>query len=348
MLLSPRLKGKRLADLCHRLAISTESGIDIRKTWQREAQHTSGGVAEAFRTVSEGVEGGDSLASSLARTGKLFPRLFLEMVHVGEQTGGLAEVLHRLSNHYQRQHEMGRSLMAGLAWPLLELAAAVFIIGALIGILGALDLRRVNGEPVDILGFGVTGMGGVLLYIQILVVIAAIVAALVVAAKRGALWIKPVQRLAMHLPGIGSCLQKICLARLTWALHLTLNVEIDLRRLVPLVLRATGSDYYIRWTKPITELVAAGDTLHEAFASAGIFPPHFLDALAVAEESGQIVESMSRLSKQYEEEATTAMKTLTTIFGFLLTGLVLVTIGVMVIRLFQVIYIDQINDALNM
>jgi len=348
MLLKPRLNGKPLADLCHRLAISSESGIDIRQTWKREAQHARGGVAEAFALVRQGIERGDSLTDSLAATGSLFPRLFLEMVDVGEKTGGLAEVLHRLSNHYQRRHEMGRSLMTGLAWPLLELAAAVFIIGALIGVLGALDLRRSNDEPVDILGLGATGMQGVLVFIQIVAVVAAMVAGLVVAAKRGVLWIKPVQRLAMHLPGIGPCLEKICLARLTWALHLTLNVEMDLRRLAPLVLRATGSDYYTRWSQPITELVAAGDTLHEAFASAGVFPHHFLDALAVAEESGQIVESMSRLSAQYEEEAQSAMRTLTTIFGFLLTGMVLVTIGVMIIRLFQVIYIDRINDALNM
>ncbi|MEN1681922.1 MAG: type II secretion system F family protein [Planctomycetota bacterium] len=347
MLFEKRLNGKPLADLCHRLAISTESGIDVRRTWEREADSARGGLRDAFTTVRDGVSRGDTLAESLARTGKRFPRLFLEMTEVGEQTGSLAEVLHRLSDHYQRRHEMNRSLMAGLAWPLMELAAAVFIIGVLIAVLGALDLKRLNGEPIDVLGIGATGSGAVFVYLQLVTAIGLAVGGLIFAARRGVFWVSPLQRLAMDLPSIGPCLQKIALARLTWALHLALNVEMDLRRVVPLVLRATGSDYYTRWSRQITRLVAAGSPLHEAFAAASVFPVHFTDALQVAEESGQIVESMGRLSKQYEQEAQSAMATLSTVFGFLLGGGVMVLVGVMIVRLFQVIYVDAINDALN-
>lgn len=348
MFLSPQLRGKRLADLCHRLAISTESGIDIRQTWRREAEHARGRVGQAFTSIRSAVEQGQTLADAVAACGDLFPRLFIEMVHVGEQSGSLAEVLHRLSDHYQRSHTMRRSLRTRLAWPMLELGAAIVIFGGLLAIIATLDLRRVNGKPLDPLGLGFTGMSAVVVYIQVLVVLGLILAGLIIAYRRGWLMFAPVERLIMQLPSIGTALQKICLARLAWALHLTLNVEIDLRRIVPLALSATGSSYYTRWSGHITDLVAAGTPLSEAFAAAGIFPDHFIEALYVAEESGQIVESMARLSRQYEEEADDAMSTLTTIFGFLLTLVVLGVIGVMIIRLFQVVYLDGINDALNL
>ncbi len=70
----------------------------------------------------------------------------------------------------------------------------------------------------------------------------------------------------------------------------------DLRRVVPLALRATGNDHYIQHTDQIVADVAAGHPLHLAFARSGAFPATFIDALAVAEESGQTVESMGRLS----------------------------------------------------
>ena len=38
MSLSPRISSKDLGELSHRLAVETESGIDIRRTWQREAE----------------------------------------------------------------------------------------------------------------------------------------------------------------------------------------------------------------------------------------------------------------------------------------------------------------------
>ena len=70
-------------------------------------------------------------------------------------------------------------------------------------------------------------------------------------------------------------------------------------------------------------------------------------ALAVAEESGQLVESMGRLSRRYEEEAESAVKTLATIFGFLIALLVMTLITLMIFRIAS-FYLGTINEALEM
>ncbi|MEM6331104.1 MAG: type II secretion system F family protein [Planctomycetota bacterium] len=342
-----RLTGKRLADLCHRLAVSADAGIDTRRTWKREADNARGALAEAFTAVRDGVASGETLTDSLLKTRGVFPRLFLEMTRVGEQTGSLAEVMHRLSDHYQRGHEMRSELIARLRWPVLQLIAAVAIIGLLLVVFAGLGLQRLNGEPIDVLGLGVTGYGAVRLYVLMLVVAGGAVALSVAAVRRGWLWGKAVQQLAVRLPVVGPCVESICMARLTWALHLTLNTETDLRRLVPMVLHAAGNDHYTRWSKAITDRVAGGTPLHEAFASTGAFPTHLLDALQVAEESGMIVESMARLSQQYEQESQHAIAGLSTALAFVIGLTVMAAIGAAVIRLFQVVYLDMINDALN-
>ncbi|MEM8865651.1 MAG: type II secretion system F family protein, partial [Planctomycetota bacterium] len=164
-----RLSGKPLAELCHRLAISAESGIDIRRTWEREAANATGGLKATFRLVRQGVEQGDTLTESLSKANEVFPRLFLKMVEVGEKTGCLPEVLHRLSAHYQHQHEMGASLRASLAWPCLQLLMAVGVIGLILVVFASLGTTRINGEPLDLLGFGVGGWAAVTLYVQILI-----------------------------------------------------------------------------------------------------------------------------------------------------------------------------------
>jgi type IV pilus assembly protein PilC len=185
-----------------------------------------------------------------------------------------------------------------------------------------------------------------LIYLNFLIVLGLCGAGLVVAMRRGVLWTRPLQRVLMRLPVIGSSLEKIALARLAWALHLTMNVEMDLRRVVPLVLRAAGSDHYIRHTDQIVADVAAGQPLHVAFARSGAFPSTFVDALAVAEESGQIVESMDRLSKRYEEEAETAVKALAVAFG---TVVALLVMGIIVLMIFRLagFYFGTINEALK-
>jgi type IV pilus assembly protein PilC len=345
MCLRPRLSNRDLTALCHRLAVETEAGIDIRRTWQRESQSARGRFRRHFAHVRDAVASGESLSLAMAGTGRVFAPLFLEMVHVGEETGTLGKVFHRLSAHYRRQVEAQRIFLGAITWPMLELALAVLVIGVLIWVLGVIADR--GGQPIDILGFGLVGTRGLVIYANFVVAVALCVAGLVVAVRRGWLWTRPLQRALLHLPGIGPALQRIYLARLAWALHLTLNVAMDFRRLVPLALRATGNDYYIRHTDQITRDVAAGQPLHVAFAASGAFPTDFLDALAVAEESGELVESMDRLSRRYEEEAEAAVRTLAVIFGFLVAVAVMALIAFMIFRIAG-FYLGTINEALEM
>jgi type II secretory pathway component PulF len=344
MLPQPQLTNKALVELCHRLAVETDAGVDIRRTWQREAESARGRMQPYMAQVRDAVAKGESLSVALAGAGTVFPPLFREMAQVGEQTGTLGRVFRRLEAHYRRQVQAQRIFLGAIAWPMIELALAILVIGALIWVLGVISRR--GGQPVDVLGFGLVGTRGLFIYINFLIVVGLCVTGLVIAMRRGMLWTRPIQRALMRLPGIGSSLEKIALARLAWALHLTLNVEMDLRRVVPLALRATGSDHYIRHTNQIVADVAAGHPLHEAFARSGAFPSRFIDALAVAEESGQTVESMDRLSNHYEEEAESAVKALALVLGVLVG---LVVMGMIIVMIFRLagFYFGTINDALK-
>ncbi len=345
MLPKPRISNKALADLCHRLAVETDSGIDIRRTWQREADSATGRLKPYLAQIRDAVTRGGALAPAMASTGSVFPQLFLEMVHVGEQTGTLGRVFKRLEEHYQRQVRAQRAFLAGIAWPMIELAFAIVVIGVLIWVLGIVAKRN-HGEPIDILGFGLIGNRGLFIYINFVIAVALCVAGLIAAMRRGVLWTRPLQRALLRLPGIGPCLEKLALARIAWALHLMLNVEIDLRRMLPLALRASGSDHYIQHTPQVTADVASGLPMHVALSRTHAFPARFLDALAVGEESGQAVESMGRLSDQYEQEAESAIKTLAVIAGF---GVWILVAGVIVWLIFHLagFYIGTINSLLK-
>jgi type II secretory pathway component PulF len=346
MLFQPQLSNKSLAELCHRLSIETDSGIDIRRTWQRETDITRGRVRPYIASIRDAVARGETLSEALKSTGHVFPPLFLEMTRVGEQSGTLSKVFSRLETHYRRQVRAERIFLGAIAWPMIELAFAVLVIGALIWILGAVAQRN-NGQPIDVLGFGLVGTPGLIVYIIFVTIVAFGVTSVVIAVNRGMLWTRPLQRALIQLPAVGNALQRIALARIAWALHLMLNVDLSLRRIIPLALRSTANDYYIRHTNQIVNVVTAGEPLHVAFASSHAFPSEFIDALAAAEESGRIVESMDRLSTRYEEEAEAAVKTLATVLGFAVGACVMAIIVFMIFRLAN-FYIGTINDAVKM
>jgi type IV pilus assembly protein PilC len=345
-MLQPQLSNKALTELCHRLAVETESGIDIRRTWKRETESARGRFQPYFAGVRDALARGDSLSVALSRTGTVFPPLFLEMTHVGEQSGTLGKVFHRLEAHYRRQVQAQRIFLGAIAWPMIELTFAIVVIGILIWVLGIIASRN-HGQAIDILGFGLVGNRGLLIYTMFIIAVGLCIFGLVVAVKRGKLWTRPLQHALIRLPAVGGAIERIVLARIAWALHLTLNSAMDLRHVVPLVLRTTGNDYYIRHTDKIVKDVTAGDPLHMAFSRSGAFPTDFIDALTVAEESGRTVESMERLSNRYEEEAEVAVKTLATVFGFFVAAIVM---GIIVLLIFRLagFYFGTINDALKM
>ncbi len=344
MLLKPQLSNRALVELCHRLAIETDSGIDVRRTWQREAEMARGRLHPRFASIRDSVAHGDSLAAAMSKTGRLFPKILLEMVAVGEDTGTLGEVFRRLEAHYRRQVQAQRIFLGAIAWPMIQLVFSIFVIGVLIWVLGMIPTR--GGEPIDPLGWGLIGTRGLIVYLLVVGAILGSVAAVVIALQRGALWTRPLQRFLLSLLGVGTALQKIALSRLTWALHLAMNVDMDIRRVVPLVLRATGNDYYMRHEQQIVADVATGLPLHAAFQRSGAFTADFIDALAVADESGRMVESMERLSQRYEAEAELAIKSIAVVLGLLVALLVMVLIVFLIFRLAG-FYIGTINDAVN-
>ncbi len=335
-----RLSGKRLADFSHRLAVAGEAGVDVRRTWQREADNSRGKIHDDLQAISNAVKSGGSLSDAAEATGDTFPSLWRDMLGIGEKTGQLPEVLHRLSGHYQFQYELGRTFLGLIAWPVIQLGLAILIVGLLIVILGLI------GGKVDPLGWGLIGFQGAAIYFSIVGVIGAALLAIVLAIRRGAIWIEPIQKLVTSTKWLGTAIQNVCLAKIAWALHLTLNVEMDLRQLVPLVLRASGNAYYTQHTDQMVADITVGRSLYETFLRTHAFPPTFLDALQVAEESGQISESMARLTSAYEQEARSGMQTIAHIASFAVWACVTAIIVFMIFRLFF-FYLNTLNAALD-
>lgn len=337
MFTSKRIGMKPLAQFCHDVGISLEAGIDLRKALARESERGNFTKQRWMAQVRQRIEDGGTLAEGMIETVGYFPRLVCEMVALGEATGKLDAVLLRLADHYNGQLRLRRVFLAGIAWPMIQLAAAVFVIGLLIWILGFIG-------NTDVLGFGLTGTAGLIKYVVFVATVAAIIAVFVRGAMRGSLWRRPVQRLLMRVPALGKNLETIALSRIAWTMSLTFNSSMDARRAIQLSLASAGNARFTDQTKQIEGDIMAGHPIHKALRNTGVFPVEFLDAIAVGEESGRLAESMERLAENYRERATSAFGVLTVIAGFLVWAMVAAVIIFLIFRLAG-FYFGMINDA---
>ncbi len=343
---SSRIRLKPLAQLCHRLATATRAGIEDRKIWHDEAQRGSQSQRATVARIRDEIASGSSLGEALAATGSFFPPLFRQMLEVGETSGQLGRTYSRLAEHYDRTLTARRAFMGRLAWPMMQLGMALAVIGLLIWIMGLLPINTGSkGVQADMLGFGLIGTRGLIIYINVLVVIAIGILLVWESARRGVMWTRRLQRLALRIPVIGGALKTLALSRFTWALQLVLDTPMDLRRALPLALEVAGNDYYACHGPSVAQRIQAGQDIHASLSATDVFPADLLDSIAVGEESGRLVEVMERQSAEYQERAAVAISILAQIAGYAIWLLVAGFIIMMIFRLFS-FYTQQIYDLL--
>jgi type II secretory pathway component PulF len=345
MLFEPRIGLKPLAALCRRLALSLGAGVDVRTVWLRETNSARGPGRRRFSEVSDAVAAGGSMSDGLKQTGGYFPLLFRELVQVGEMTGHLPEVFRQLADNYEHQLKLRRAFVSSLTWPLIELTLALSVVGLVIWLMGAIPTLAKN--KTDLFGLGLTGTTGLITYLTFLAMVAGAGFFVYQAMVRGLLWVAPLQVAIMKVPKLGGTLETLAMARLSWAMHVTLNSGMDLRPAMKMSLQSTHNALYTRHIDRVLADIRQGREIHEALSATRVFPIHFIDAVQVGEQSGQLVESMQNLSGQYQDEARVAMNTLTVLLGVAVMALIA---GIIIFFIFRVFgfYLNSINDALNM
>jgi len=344
MLFSARISTSNLVDLCNRVGNQLHAGVDARRVWRREAERTYGIQRLRMETIAEGVERGLSTSDAINSTGEYFPLLFRQMVELGDATGHMDRIFKELAGQYQQRIQMQRSFLAGILWPMIQLTLAILIVGLLIFVSGI--VTEMTGQKFDMLGLGLIGTKGAIEFFAIVGVVIFGLWATYLLWSRGKFSFLPLDRFVMNIPGIGTSLRTLALARMAWTMALTLGGGMEIRRLMRLALMSTQTQYFTRFIPQVDQELLRGEEIHDILRRTHSFPNDFLDVVETGEMAGTLTESMERLAEVYQDRARSALAMLVTIAGFLVWLLVAALIIALIMKIFMT-YLGGINDALN-
>ena len=117
-----------LARFARNLGTMMKSGVPILQSLDIVSSTTGNVVLErAIRDVQESVRTGESLAAPLANH-PVFPPMVVQMMAVGEDTGALDTMLHKISEFYDQEVEATTEALTALIEPIM-----IVVIGAIIG-----------------------------------------------------------------------------------------------------------------------------------------------------------------------------------------------------------------------
>ena len=117
-----------LARFCRNLGTMLSSGVPILQSLDIVAD-TSGNVvvAHAVRDIQESVRSGESLTERLSHH-SVFPPMVVQMLSVGEDTGALDTMLHKISDFYDQEVEATTDQLTALIEPIM-----IAVLGGLVG-----------------------------------------------------------------------------------------------------------------------------------------------------------------------------------------------------------------------
>jgi len=128
----------QIGDIVRKIAIArfsrtlgtlTASGVPILQALDITAR-TAGNrvIADPMVQVVERVKGGESLAPPLASIG-VFPMMVTQMVAVGEETGALDSMLHKIADFYDEEVAAKLKALTSILEPMM-----MIVVGAIVGL----------------------------------------------------------------------------------------------------------------------------------------------------------------------------------------------------------------------
>jgi type IV pilus assembly protein PilC len=342
MVLSKQLSLSDLIVLCRAMRHNLDAGLTLRDVFRQQSKRGSPAVRPIAERICTAVESGESLEDALKSERSHFPPLFLSLASVGENTGNLPEIFGELERYFILQQRLWRNFMGQIAWPVLQLFAAIFVIAGMILVLGL--VAPSGTKPFDPLGLGLSGPSGAMTFLMIAFgTIGGLLALYYLATqvlKQQAL----VDGILLRVPVLGPTLRALAMMRFCLALRLTLETGMSVASALRLCMRATGNGAFVGQTSTVVEAVKAGEDLTTSLTHTGLFPEEFLHILSVAEEGGRVTEVMRNQADYYQELAARRMTILTMAAGACVWVTVAILIIIVIFRI-ALTYIGMLDPA---
>ena len=123
------VSSKQLTAFTRQLSILQDAGLPILRSLRiLEGQCKPGKLQNSLMDTCAEIEAGSTLSEAMAKTPKVFNRLYVNMIKAGEAGGALEAILRRLAEFMERSEALKRKVKGALIYPCVVVSVAVSIL----------------------------------------------------------------------------------------------------------------------------------------------------------------------------------------------------------------------------
>ncbi len=292
-----------------------KAGIPIIRAIVGLAESTSSAALnKVLLDLAEQLEKGRTLSAAMAQHPKIFSRLVVSIVHVGENTGRLDESFLQLSSYFEQEMETKKQIKQATRYPtfvLFAIAVAMVLMNMLVIPQFATMFAKFNTELPWATKVLLASSNLFVNYWQwMLAVLIGLVWALklYLQTEKGSYqW----SYWKLKTPLMGSIIVRATLGRFSRSFSMMLRAGVPLTSALTLVAEAVDNDYMAEKIREMRKNIERGESLLRVAVQSELFTPLVLQMLAVGEETGQVDDMLTEVASFYEREVAYDLKALT-------------------------------------
>ncbi len=307
-----------------------------------ERQTKSPKLSGVIGDVSSEVRRGSTLHEALAKSPRVFSRLFIAMVRAGEEGGGLPDALAVISEQMERSYQLKKKIRSALIYPAIILIAIVGI-GVLMMIKVVPTLAQtfseVHAELPKSTQFIIAMSNFLVQYTVLALGLAGGLVALAYFGMRTTIGQRISNFVFLHTPLIAPMVREVNAARTSRTLASLLTSGVDVLGSLEITGEVVQNHYFKEVIADAARGVGQGEPLSAAFVRReDLYPPFVGEMMAVGEETGALAEMLKRLALFYEDEVDRKTKDMSTIVEPFLMVFIGAAVGFFAVSMISPIY----------
>ncbi len=317
---------------CRQMYALMRSGVPILRAINGMADSTtSEKLKAALITVSDQLEGGYTLSTAMNQHPKIFPPLFISLVHVGENTGKLDDAFAKLASYFDREQETRKRIKTALRYPsfvLIAIVIAMVILNIFVVPTFANMFTKLGADLPVATKILIASSDFFLNYwphLLIGCVFAFFAIRHYVKTDKGRYWW---DKRKVHLPIVGSIIERSILSRFSHSFAIVLRAGVPMTSGLNLVSDAVDNSYMKEKILTMRKSIESGESLLRSAVSSNLFTSLVLQMVAVGEETGRVDELLEEVGEYYEREVDYELGNLTAkiepIMIMIVAGMVLI------------------------
>lgn len=330
-----------LTNFTRQLSTMMATGLTINDTLDILKDQSSPAFAEIIDDVGRSIEGGASLADSMAKHPKVFSKVYIALVRAGEAAGVLDQILVRLADNLEKQREFQSKVKGAMIYPIIIIIGMV-VVGAIMMIFVIPKLLEMYKDfqaklpmPTLIL-IAISNFMVTFWWVMLLVLVGLGWAFSVF--RQTAYGRRQLDELILRLPIFGNLQKEIILTEMTRTLGLLVAAGVSVIEALNITAAAVGNTLFEEKLKEAALQVEKGLALGMILKQSEEFPPIVPQMISVGEETGKMDEVLTKLSRYFEQESEQMVKGLTTAIEPLIMIMLGLGVGFLIIAVILPIY----------